>query len=153
TIVFKDKRIKPETLRKRKSEWMQRIWTVLETHLGTPPKRFQYRMRNIEDPDRDLKIGAINTEPALLKMFTPQTFATKFAGFNPASYVTITANPLLENNKLYRIRDSELGKPTPGDVRFPIEFINVSPSVLEKIVLRSLNGAVPVWAAVDIAQD
>lgn len=151
--IQKQRKSSAEKLRKDKNKDMARVFRILATHLGLPPIHFDFRIRKLEQPDTNHKVGQLVIEPAAIKTMTPLQFTREWVGFNSEDWVTLTANPLQEKDTHYRIRNSMIGVPGEETIDFHRHSLNISPEELEQMTLASLKAEIPVWTAVDISQD
>ncbi|MDE2039945.1 MAG: hypothetical protein KGO96_09495 [Elusimicrobia bacterium] len=128
---------------------MRRVWRILATHLGAPPRRFSYRQ---DRADKKLVKGVKRTRSKLTSM-TPRRFASKIARFDPADYVVVASYPGKRLDTVYEIPDSAIGAARRGRPSFDLRFLNVSPQTMRRQAAEAIRGGQAVWFAADIGQD
>ena len=125
-----------------------RIWKILSTHLGTPPKEFEFRQdAKVEKPEEVSKI------PATITRYTPLEFSKDFVQFNPADYVTATNYSRKENGKVYEVENSAIGFSEPGEPAFNHRFIQTGAERMAELVAASINAGHPVWFGSQMGRD
>ncbi|MBI4060759.1 MAG: hypothetical protein HY403_04950 [Elusimicrobia bacterium] len=127
---------------------MTRVWKILVTHLGAPPSRFEHRRAG-----RTRTSGRVQSTQARLKTYTPREFARDFVKFNPNDYLSVSSYPGKKTDKVYEVRNSAIGKSSPGQPGFDLRFLNVRSERLAALAARAIRGGQPVWFAADAGRD
>lgn len=133
-----------EILRKIKMQVMSGAFKILETHLGTPPKKFQFRHVDvIKDPET----GKSKAQYGDVGEYTPREFSKLFVGFNQDSFVSIAALPTRKRDQSY-IMDT----PTTGlKQKRGFSFLNLSTERMVELIKKSIDSYVPVYFAADFS--
>ncbi len=134
--------------REIKERGMARVWSILATHLGDPPKSIEYRTNG-----KSVVVRGVKTTPTRVTSMTPQEFAKNVAKFNPSDYVSIASYPEKKINEVYEVPKSAIGAAKPGEPKFDLRFMNVTSERMEQLAAAALKGGQPVWFAADVSQD
>lgn len=131
-----------------RSAGMARVWSILATHLGTPPKTFEYRAT--QKPEKD---GRKRITPTQIGQYTPRSFAKDFVGFDAEDWVHVGAFPGKKTGVAYVIPKTAIGAAKPGQNKFDLRFINTSPMILAELTKKAIDGGQPVPFAADVTKD
>lgn len=113
------------------------VWQLLATCLGTPPERFEVRLR-----DKDDKM-------ALSGSFTPQEFFEVAVDMDVDAYVSIISAPTADKPFGRSFTVDRLGNvEEDGTVRY----LNLPPAELKRVAVAQLRDGLPVWFGCDVDQ-
>ena len=126
-----------EELNKLKNSMIEEIFKMLSMHLGTPPKSFNWQVR-----DKDKKFSRYEN-------LTPQSFYEDHVGLNLDDYVCLINCPMSnkEYNKVYTVE--HLGNVIEGS---PIRYLNVESDVMKDASIKSIKDDHPVWFGCDVGK-
>ncbi len=125
------------TLAKMRKAMLSEIWQLLATCLGTPPERFEVRLR---DKDNQL---------ALAGTFTPQEFFVKAVDMDLDNYVSLISAPTADKPFGRSFTVDRLGNvEEDGTVRY----LNLEPKELKRVAIAQLKDELPVWFGCDVDQ-
>lgn len=126
-----------EVLGKMRKAMMGDVWTLLATCLGTPPERFDVRLR-----DKDNKL-------VLSGSYTPQQFFDVAVGMDLDAYVSLISAPTADKPFSRTFTVSRLGNvEEDGTVRY----LNLPPAELKRVAIAQLRDDLPVWFGCDVGQ-
>ncbi|KAG1770446.1 peptidase C1B, bleomycin hydrolase [Suillus occidentalis] len=137
-----DHSISPEsaisTLRAKKEELMQEIYTIMSATLGVPPK-----------PDASFTWEYYTEDGKYAKWEgTPLQFYKAFtAKFSPAESFSLINDPRNEYGKLYTV--DKLGNIWGGR---PVLYVNTEIDDLKQAIVRSIKAGQPVFFGCDVGQ-
>ena len=126
-----------EALNQLKNSMIEEIFKMLSMHLGTPPKSFNWQVR-----DKDKKFSRYEN-------LTPQSFYEDHVGLNLDDYVCLINCPMSnkEYNKVYTVE--HLGNVVEGS---PIRYLNVESDVMKDASIKSIKDDNPVWFGCDVGK-
>ena len=126
-----------EDLDKLKHNMIEEIFRMLSMHLGTPPKSFNWQVR-----DKDKKFRRYEN-------LTPQSFYNDHVGLNLDDYVCLINCPM--NNKEYKkvYTVEHLGNVVEGN---PIKYLNVESDIMKEASIQSIKDDNPVWFGCDVGK-
>ena len=126
-----------ETLNELKNSMIEEIFKMLSMHLGTPPKSFNWQVR-----DKNKKFSRYEN-------LTPQSFYEEHVGLNLDDYVCLINCPMSnkEYNKVYTVE--HLGNVVEGS---PIRYLNVESDVMKDASIKSILDDNPVWFGCDVGK-
>ena len=126
-----------DEIRNNKEEMMGEIYKMLSIHLGTPPKVFDWKIR-----DKKNKLVYDNK-------LTPIKFFDKHVGLNLSDYVCLINCPMADKdyNKLYTV--DFLGNVIEGN---PIKYLNVQSTIMKEAAVKSIKDNNPVWFGCDVGK-
>jgi len=126
-----------DEIRNNKEEMMGEVYKMLSIHLGTPPKVFDWKIR-------DKKNKLVNDEK-----LTPIKFFDKHVGLNLSDYVCLINCPMSDKdyNKLYTV--DFLGNVIEGN---PIKYLNVQSKIMKEAAIKSIKDNNPVWFGCDVGK-
>jgi len=129
--------LSPDEIKKNKETMMGEVYKMLSIHLGTPPKVFDWKIR---DKKNKLVVD---------KNLTPANFFDKHVGLNLSNYVCLINCPMSdkEYNKLYTV--DFLGNVIEGN---PIKYLNVESAIMKKAAIKSIKDNNPVWFGCDVGK-
>ena len=129
--------LSPVEIKKNKETMMGEVYKMLSIHLGTPPKVFDWKIR---DKKNKLVVD---------KKLTPANFFDKHVGLNLSNYVCLINCPMSdkEYNKLYTV--DFLGNVIEGN---PIKYLNVESDIMKKAAIKSIKDNNPVWFGCDVGK-
>jgi bleomycin hydrolase len=129
--------LNPEEIKSNKEIMMGDIYKLLSIHLGTPPKVFDWKIRD--------KKNKLFSE----KNLTPLKFYKKHVGLNLSDYICLINCPMSdkEYNKVYTV--DFLGNVVEGN---PIKYLNVESSVMKEAAIKSIKENNPVWFGCDVGK-
>lgn len=152
----KDRTHLASELQKALNEGQEDLWTVLSTHLGTPPslnENFEFRLNPRDDGTSPPEMALMDPVHATkVYSFNPKTFAENYLKFKPDDYVTVTANPFRPINRVYEMEESNLEVPEPGRSPENMTMLNATNARLLELTIASLKAGVPVWFGADVRQ-
>ena len=124
-------------IKKIKEEMMREVYKMLSIHLGTPPKVFDWKIRNKKNKlvyDKEL---------------TPITFFNKHVGLKLSDYVCLINCPMSDKdyNQVYTV--DFLGNVIEGN---SIKYLNVESSVMKDAAIKSIKDNNPVWFGCDVGK-
>jgi bleomycin hydrolase len=126
-----------ETLAKMRKAMMSEVWQLLATCLGTPPERFDVRLR-----DKDGKL-------VLSGNYTPQEFFDTAVGMRLDDYVSLISAPTVDKPFGRSFSVERLGNvEEDGCVRY----LNLPPEELKRIAIAQMHDELPVWFGCDVDQ-
>ncbi|MFQ6610640.1 MAG: C1 family peptidase, partial [Fidelibacterota bacterium] len=125
------------TLRSRKTEMLGVIYRLLCIHLGTPPRTFDWQVRN-----KDKKFIRV-------EKLTPQTFFKDHVSVNLADLVCLINAPMADKpyHELFTV--GYLGNVVEGRI---VKYINLPSEKLKQFAVRSLQEDHPVWFGCDVGK-
>ena len=131
------KGVTSEDLNKSKHKMIEEIFRMLSMHLGTPPKSFNWQVR-----DKDKKFTRYEN-------LTPQSFYTNHVGLNLDDYVCLINCPMSNKdyNKVYTVE--HLGNVVEGS---PIRYLNVESDIMKEASIKSIKDDNPVWFGCDVGK-
>ena len=131
------KGVSSEDLNKSKHKMIEEIFRMLSMHLGTPPKSFNWQVR-----DKDKKFTRYEN-------LTPQSFYTNHVGLNLDDYVCLINCPMSNKdyNKVYTVE--HLGNVVEGS---PIRYLNVESDIMKEASIKSIKDDNPVWFGCDVGK-
>lgn len=130
-----------EYLRQYKKDVLSGAFKILESHLGTPPTKVEYR--GIEKTVSGVQKSA---KP---KHYTPLEFAEQVAGFKAEDYVTITDVPTRVKNQAYQAQfSSNIAKGHEG-----FKFLNMNTHRLVQLIKKTIDKGMPVYLIADFSAD
>jgi bleomycin hydrolase len=116
---------------------MEEVWSLLAICLGTPPERFDVRLR-----DKDDKV-------VLSGSFTPQEFFDEAVSMDLDAYVSLISAPTADKPFGRSFTVSRLGNVAEdGTVRY----LNLTPEELKQVAIAQLRDDLPVWFGCDVDQ-
>ena len=126
-----------EELVEIKNNMIEGIFKMLTMHLGTPPKSFNWQVR-----DKDKKFSRFEN-------LTPQSFYNDHVGLNLDDYVCLINCPMSnkEYNKVYTVE--HLGNVIEGS---PIRYLNVESHIMKDASIKSIKDDNPVWFGCDVGK-
>ena len=126
-----------EELIELKNNMIEEIFKMLTMHLGTPPKSFNWQVR-----DKDKKFTRFEN-------LTPQSFYNDHVGLNLNDYVCLINCPMSnkEYNKVYTVE--HLGNVVEGS---PIRYLNVESDIMKDASIKSIKDDNPVWFGCDVGK-
>lgn len=126
-----------DEIRNNKEEMMGEVYKMLSIHLGTPPKVFDWKIR-----DKKNKLVYDNK-------LTPIKFFDKHVGLNLSDYVCLINCPMADKdyNKLYTV--DFLGNVIEGN---PIKYLNVQSTIMKEAAVKSIKDNNPVWFGCDVGK-
>ena len=124
-------------IRKIKENMMGEIYKMLAIHLGTPPKVFDWKIRN--------KKNKLIHEKGL----DPLKFYNNHVGLNLSNYICLINCPMSdkEYDKIYTV--DFLGNVIEGN---PIKYLNVESHIMKQAAIKSIKDNNPVWFGCDVGK-
>ena len=124
-------------IKEKKEGMMGEVYKMLSIHLGTPPKVFDWKIRN--------KKSKLVFEKGL----TPITFYNNHVGLNLSDYVCLINCPMSDKsyNKVYTV--DFLGNVVEGN---PIKYLNVESDIMKEAAIKSIKDNNPVWFGCDVGK-
>jgi bleomycin hydrolase len=126
-----------DEIKNKKESMMGEVYKMLSIHLGTPPKVFDWKIR-------DKKNKLFNDEK-----LTPIKFFNKHVGLNLSDYVCLINCPMSDKdyNKLYTV--DFLGNVVEVN---PIKYLNVQSLIMKQAAIKSIKDNNPVWFGCDVGK-
>ena len=113
------------------------VWQLLAICLGTPPERFDVRLR-----DKDNKVVLSGT-------FTPQEFFAETVGMELDDYVSLISAPTADKPFGRSFTVSRLGNVEENGT---VRYLNLPPAELKRVAVAQLRDDLPVWFGCDVDQ-
>lgn len=126
-----------DNLSQMRKAMMSEVWQLLATCLGTPPEKFEVRLRDKDD------------NVVLSGTFTPQQFFVEAVGMDLDAYVSLISAPTADKpfNRCFTV--DRLGNvEEDGTVRY----LNLPPAELKRVAIAQLRDGLPVWFGCDVDQ-
>lgn len=125
------------TIKAKREELLQEVYTLLATALGTPPEVFDFEYR---DEEKNYHID---------QQLTPQSFYEKYVGVNLDDYVSIINAPTADKpyNRSYTV--SMLGNVVGGA---PVKYLNLDMETFKQLAVKQLEDGESVWFGCDVGQ-
>lgn len=126
-----------EQLRAEKENVMEDIYRMLCICLGTPPREFDFEIRNKKE------------EYIASYGITPLEFYEKYIGINLDDYVSVINAPTWDKpfNRCYTVK--YLGNVKEGDA---VRYLNLSIEEMKEITAAQLKDGSPVWFGCDVGK-
>ncbi len=126
-----------ETLREKKKEYMNHIYTILCICLGVPPKSFDFEARGEDKTytcDRNI---------------TPVEFFKKYVDMDLEQYISLINAPTADKpfHRTYTV--SYLGNVKEGR---PVKYLNLELAPIKAAAIAQLKDNEPVWFGCDVGQ-
>ncbi len=144
-------------LRAIREAGLRDVMVMLVTHLGTPPQEFSFRIAKSNEQTgkknsktKKSKSSPLEIEKAVVKKFTPQTFARKFAKFDPNEYVTLFYNPRFAPNKFYELTRSKIGIEKAPKTQHAYSGLNLPIERIEQLIVKSIDSGQSLYFASDV---
>ena len=120
-----------------KKNMLKEIYQILTIHLGNPPNKFDWQIR-------DKKKNFIK-----IKNLNPNSFYNDHVGLKLDEYVCLIHCPMSDKefNKVYTV--NFLGNVIEGN---PIKYLNVEVNEMKKAAISSLKNDEPVWFGCDVSK-
>jgi len=120
-----------------KKNMLKEIYQMLTIHLGNPPNKFDWQIR-------DKKKNFIK-----IKNLNPNSFYNDHVGLKLDEYVCLIHCPMSDKefNKVYTV--NFLGNVIEGN---PIKYLNVEVNEMKKAAINSLKNDEPVWFGCDVSK-
>ena len=124
-------------LHRMKKEMLAVIYQMLVIHLGTPPVRFDWQVR-----DKDKKFHRFEN-------LTPKRFFSDHVGLNLDDFTCLINCPMSDKtyNEVYTVE--YLGNVVGGDI---IRYLNLPSSRLKECAVQSIRDDDPVWFGCDVGK-
>lgn len=125
------------TIKAKREELLQEVYTLLATALGTPPEVFDFEYR---DEEKNYHID---------QQLTPQSFYEKYVGVNLDDYVSVINAPTADKpyNRSYTV--SMLGNVIGGA---PVKYLNLDMETFKQLAVKQLEDGESVWFGCDVGQ-
>lgn len=125
------------TIKAKREELLQEVYTLLATALGTPPEVFDFEYR---DEEKNYHID---------QQLTPQSFYEKYVGVNLDDYVSIINAPTADKpyNRSYTV--SMLGNVVGGAT---VKYLNLDMETFKQLAVKQLEDGESVWFGCDVGQ-
>ena len=126
-----------EKIREMKNKMIDEVFKMLSMHIGTPPQKFDWQVRN-----KDKKF-------LRFKNLTPQSFFNEHVGLKLDDYVCLINCPMddKEYNKVYTVE--HLGNVVEGR---KIRYLNVTSKEMKDASIKSIKEDNPVWFGCDVGK-
>jgi bleomycin hydrolase len=124
-------------LHRMKKEMLAVIYQMLVIHLGAPPVRFDWQVR-----DKDKKFHRFEN-------LTPKRFFSDHVGLNLDDFTCLINCPMSDKtyNEVYTVE--YLGNVVGGDI---IRYLNLPSSRLKECAVQSIRDDDPVWFGCDVGK-
>lgn len=116
-------------LLKVRQEAMEKIYTILVTHLGQPPDQFTHEG----------------------KQYTPESFRDDFVEFDASEFVVIFNNPRLPYGKTYEIKDAALAVTSEEGPSSTETVLNLPFRRMDQLIQKSVKSGTAVWFATSVS--
>ena len=125
------------TLHRMKKEMLAVVYQMLVIHLGTPPVRFDWQVR-----DKDKKFHRFEN-------LSPKRFFSDHVGLKLEDFVCLINCPMSDKtyNEVYTVK--YLGNVLEGDI---IRYLNLPSSRLKESAVQSIRDDDPVWFGCDVGK-
>ena len=126
-----------DKIREMKNIMIDEVFKMLSMHIGTPPQKFDWQVRN-----KDKKF-------LRFKNLTPQSFFNEHVGLKLDDYVCLINCPMddKEYNKVYTVE--HLGNVVEGR---KIRYLNVTSKEMKDASIKSIKKDNPVWFGCDVGK-
>ncbi len=126
-----------DQIREMKNIMIDEVFKMLSMHIGTPPQKFDWQVRN-----KDKKF-------LRFKNLTPQSFFNEHVGLKLDDYVCLINCPMndKEYNKVYTVE--HLGNVVEGR---KIRYLNVTSKEMKDASIKSIKKDNPVWFGCDVGK-
>tara|TARA_Y100000768_G_scaffold383679_1_gene366257 strand:- start:1963 stop:3306 length:1344 start_codon:yes stop_codon:yes gene_type:complete len=126
-----------DKIREMKNIMIDEVFRMLSMHIGTPPQKFDWQVRN-----KDKKF-------LRFKNLTPQSFFNEHVGLKLDDYVCLINCPMddKEYNKVYTVE--HLGNVVEGR---KIRYLNVTSKEMKDASIKSIKEDNPVWFGCDVGK-
>ena len=126
-----------DKIREMKNIMIDEVFKMLSMHIGTPPQKFDWQVRN-----KDKKF-------LRFKNLTPQSFFNEHVGLKLDEYVCLINCPMddKEYNKVYTVE--HLGNVVEGR---KIRYLNVTSKEMKDASIKSIKEDNPVWFGCDVGK-
>ena len=126
-----------DKIREMKNIMIDEVFKMLSMHIGTPPQKFDWQVRN-----KDKKF-------LRFKNLTPQSFFNEHVGLKLDDYVCLINCPMddKEYNKVYTVE--HLGNVVEGR---KIRYLNVTSKEMKDASIKSIKEDNPVWFGCDVGK-
>tara|TARA_Y100000589_G_scaffold155034_1_gene147608 strand:+ start:228 stop:1571 length:1344 start_codon:yes stop_codon:yes gene_type:complete len=126
-----------DKIREMKNKMIDEVFKMLSMHIGTPPQKFDWQVRN-----KDKKF-------LRFKNLTPQSFFNEHVGLKLDDYVCLINCPMddKEYNKVYTVE--HLGNVVEGR---KIRYLNVTSKEMKDASIKSIKEDNPVWFGCDVGK-
>ena len=126
-----------DKIREMKNIMINEVFKMLSMHIGTPPQKFDWQVRN-----KDKKF-------LRFKNLTPQSFFNEHVGLKLDDYVCLINCPMddKEYNKVYTVE--HLGNVVEGR---KIRYLNVTSKEMKDASIKSIKEDNPVWFGCDVGK-
>lgn len=126
-----------DKIREMKNMMIDEVFKMLSMHIGTPPQKFDWQVRN-----KDKKF-------LRFKNLTPQSFFNEHVGLKLDDYVCLINCPMddKEYNKVYTVE--HLGNVVEGR---KIRYLNVTSKEMKDASIKSIKEDNPVWFGCDVGK-
>jgi len=120
-----------------KNEMLLDIYKMLTIHLGTPPKSFDWQVRNKKK--KFLRFEGM----------TPKSFFSMHVNLNLKDFICLINCPMSDKSyeKVYTV--DYLGNVIEGN---PIRYLNVDSETMKRATIKSLQNDEPVWFGCDVGK-
>ena len=120
-----------------KNEMLLDIYKMLTIHLGTPPKSFDWQVRNKKK--KFLRFEGM----------TPKSFFSTHVNLNLKDFICLINCPMSDKSyeKVYTV--DYLGNVIEGN---PIRYLNVDSDTMKRATIKSLQNDEPVWFGCDVGK-
>ncbi|MBC8213337.1 MAG: C1 family peptidase [Candidatus Marinimicrobia bacterium] len=128
---------KIDKLRAEKEKMLETVYSMLCVHLGTPPEKFDWQVRN-KDKEFERFEG-----------ITPQQFYTEFVDINLKDKICLINCPMDDKkyDELYTIQ--YLGNVIEGQI---VKYINLTSEQLKEYAIKSIKDGEGVWFGCDVGK-
>ena len=126
-----------DKIREMKNIMIDEVFKMLSMHIGTPPQKFDWQVRN-----KDKKF-------LRFKNLTPQSFFNEHVALKLDDYVCLINCPMddKEYNKVYTVE--HLGNVVEGR---KIRYLNVTSKEMKDASIKSIKEDNPVWFGCDVGK-
>lgn len=131
-----------EELRQIKEEILAGVWEILETHLGTPPSKFNVKIAKLKTDEasksKSKKVVQIS------KTYTPREFAKYFVNFKADDFVAITHLKSRQIGQAYQAHSATTIAPHHP---FSHRFLNLEQDRMLELLEKTIDSGYSSWIA------
>ena len=126
-----------DELRVEKERMLETVYTMLCMHLGTPPTKFDWQVRNKDK------------EFVRFESLTPTQFYLDFVDINLKDKICLIHCPMDDKkyNEVYTIK--HLGNVVEGQI---VKYVNLTSEELKKYAIKSIKDGEAVWFGCDVGK-
>ena len=131
-------------LREMKEDILAGVWEILETHLGTPPTKFNTKVLKVK-ANKKAKSDAKKKEVVQVsKTYTPREFARNFVNYNADDFAVITH---LKSRQIGQTYQSYSATTIAPQHPFSHRFLNLEQERMLELLEQTIDAGYSSWIA------